>query len=67
MEPATVELDPLLTSDELRLRLKVSIETVRWWRKQGKGPRALKVGRHVRYRESDIEAWLARNTDPVSA
>jgi len=38
--------------------LKVPEGTLANWRYQGKGPRFIKVGRHVRYRRSDVEAWL---------
>lgn len=32
------------------------------WRYLGRGPTYVKVGRMVRYRRSDIEAWLNANT-----
>ncbi len=33
-------------------------KTLANWRSQGKGPKYLKVGRHVRYRMPDLDAWL---------
>jgi excisionase family DNA binding protein len=57
--------DGLKTTEELSRQLKVSIPTLRRWRAEGKGPRALKIGRQVRYRESDIEAFLQRQSEPV--
>lgn len=38
--------------------LMVSVSTVRGWRYEGKGPKYLKVGGAVRYRESDVMSWL---------
>ena len=28
------------------------------WSYRGEGPPLIKVGRHLRYRDSDVEAWL---------
>jgi excisionase family DNA binding protein len=32
--------------------------TLEQWRYRGVGPRFIKVGRDVRYRWADVEAWL---------
>ncbi|WP_240777258.1 helix-turn-helix transcriptional regulator [Nonomuraea basaltis] len=32
--------------------------TLKQWRWLGKGPKFVPVGRHVRYRWSDVETWL---------
>lgn len=55
-------MDRLLTTKELADYLSVSPETVRWWRKQARGPRATKVGKGVRYRESDVLAWIGQHS-----
>jgi len=36
----------------------ISTATLADWRCKGIGPRALKVGRLIRYRMADLEAWL---------
>ncbi|OBJ75991.1 hypothetical protein A5626_17725 [Mycobacterium marseillense] len=36
----------------------VSASTVRWWKQTGKGPRSAKIGKHVKYRRIDVEAWI---------
>jgi predicted DNA-binding transcriptional regulator AlpA len=36
----------------------VPIATVYRWNARGTGPRRLVVGKHVRYRVEDVEAWL---------
>lgn len=56
-------MEMLYTDRDLAERLQVSLETVRYWRKKGTGPRAIKVGRAVRYRESDVQVWLAEHTE----
>lgn len=47
-----------MTTEELAQLLRVPVQTVRQWRHHGTGPKGYRVGRHVRYRGSDIEAWL---------
>ena len=46
-----------LTTAELAERLGVPPDTVKKWRATGEGPPFLPVGKHVRYRERDVEAW----------
>jgi excisionase family DNA binding protein len=38
--------------------LQIPDKTLAEWRSRGIGPRYHKVGRYVRYRWSDVEAWL---------
>lgn len=40
----------------------VEPQTLKLWRRNGTGPRYVKFGNRVRYRVSDIEAWLAEHT-----
>jgi hypothetical protein len=49
----------LLDQSALSLRLNVAVRTLERWRVEGLGPAWLKVGRAVRYREGDVEQWLA--------
>lgn len=60
-------METLMSGAELATRLGVSVETVRWWRKQGTGPRAVKVGRRVFYSEHDVRQWIDKYREPVSA
>jgi len=48
-----------LTPVELAERLggDFSVDTLKYWRTTGQGPAYLRVGKYVRYRESDVEAW----------
>lgn len=56
-----------VTSEELAQTCRTSVETVRYWRHVGKGPRSFKVGRRVLYRIEDVEAWLAEARDGGAA
>ena len=51
-------MEPLLTTRETATVLQVTPEALRVWRHRGQGPAAIKYGRQVMYRRSDIEAWL---------
>ncbi len=53
-------LEPLLTVAEVAGYLGVPIKTLYAWRYHRQGPPALRVGRHVRYRRSDLEEWVRR-------
>jgi excisionase family DNA binding protein len=51
-------LEPLLTITEVAAYLGVPVKTLYAWRYRRLGPPALRVGRHVRYRRSDLEGWV---------
>lgn len=53
-------MEALEDQDWVASRLKKSKATLKSWRASGQGPAFLRVGRHVRYRPSDVEAWLER-------
>ncbi len=50
--------DRLLTAGELAVYLGVPVTTLYAWRYRGQGPAGLRVGKHLRYRWSDIEYWI---------
>lgn len=39
--------------------LRIPPATLRWWRCQGKGPRAVKFGRHVRIDRRELRRWIS--------
>lgn len=45
--------------------LGVPINTVYQWRTRGSGPPGRRVGKHVRYRPEDVEAWFDCQPDGV--
>ena len=52
-------LDRLLTVEDLAEYLGVPVATLYAWRSQRQGPRGFRVGRHLRYRWTDIEEWIS--------
>lgn len=56
--------DDLLGPPELAAYLGVALATVYAMNHKGSGPRRIRVGRHVRYRKSDVDAWLEKNVVP---
>lgn len=48
---------------ELARRLNVPINTLYSWRKTGRGPRGFRVGKFIRYRLADVEAWEQEQID----
>jgi excisionase family DNA binding protein len=61
MEKVTEER--LMTLTELSEMLGVPIDTLYGWRHRGEGPVGYRIGRHVRYRRSAVEAWLEIQAD----
>ena len=53
-------LEPALTLSELAARLSVSAQTLYDLRSKGRGPRGFRVGRELRFRQSEVDAWLSR-------
>lgn len=49
-----------LTISEVAELIRAPLETVRYWRHVGKGPKSFKVGRRVLYAIEDVEAWIAQ-------
>jgi excisionase family DNA binding protein len=55
--------DRLLTLNQVAEYLGVPLATLYQWRHRGEGPRGIKVGGHVRVRESELERYLDAQTD----
>ena len=51
-------LDPLLSIEDLAEYLGVPVATIYDWRVDGKGPCGVRVGRHVKFTQSDVLAWI---------
>jgi predicted DNA-binding transcriptional regulator AlpA len=58
---------PHLTEDQLCKVTKRSKTTLRRWRRTGYGPKFVRLKREIRYRRSDIEAWLDSLTEQPTA
>ena len=53
----TVE-DNLWTTEETALYLRIPKATLYQWRYLGIGPKAGRVGRHLRYDPQEVRAWF---------
>lgn len=49
--------DNRLTVTQLAERLQVSVNMIYRWNSDGTGPKYMRIGKHVRYRVRDVEAW----------
>jgi excisionase family DNA binding protein len=58
--PTLTLVDGVLSLSELCAQLQVSAQTIYDLRSQGRGPRGFRVGRELRFRVSEIDAWLTR-------
>ena len=59
-------LEPLWTGQQVVDYLGVPIATLYAMNSKGTAPRRLCVGRYVRYRPEDVQAWLAARYVPGS-
>lgn len=60
-----IAVEKLLGPEEVADLLGVPIQTLYNWRSRGIGPRAVRVGRHLRYRPGDLDAWVESQTQPA--
>ena len=73
MEELNSSLEPLLTDQQIAVRLGISAATLRSWRCRGIGPNYVKMGAGkkapVRYACSDVAQFIAqcRQVAPVRA
>jgi predicted DNA-binding transcriptional regulator AlpA len=49
---------PYLTPNEVAALTRASVDTLRYWRHLGRGPRSFKLGRRVVYARTDVLAWI---------
>jgi len=54
----SVTVEKYLTPREAALYLRTSPSTLAKRRLQGNGPTFVRIGRAVRYRQSDLDAWM---------
>lgn len=58
-------MSKLLSVKEAADYLGVKPATIYDWRTDGKGPRAVKVGRLVKFRETDLNAFIDASAEPL--
>ena len=54
----------LLTTNEVAEVFRLSAGRLRNLRYRGLGPRGYRLGKSIRYRLADVEAWLTAQADP---
>ena len=59
----------ILTIDEAAAYLAIPKATLYTWRTRrvGFGPRAVKMGGFLRYRRSDLDAWVVEHLEPAES
>ena len=50
--------DDIVSIDEVARRLDIPKTTLYGWRYKGTGPRGHRIGKHLRYRWSEVLVWL---------
>lgn len=55
--------DQYISEQAAAKRLGLAQVTLRLWRRRGTGPRYARLGRVIRYRVSDLEAFVAARTE----
>lgn len=65
--PAEPPREGLWTIHDLAAYLNVPKATIYRWRTDGHGPPGFMVGRALRFRPADVEAWLAERADEPAA
>jgi excisionase family DNA binding protein len=62
----TAQVDDLLTVDEVAVWLRVGRQTLYRWRYEHRGPTSFHVGKALRYRRSDVAAWISEQIESTS-
>jgi excisionase family DNA binding protein len=63
VRPGRAEPERLMTIDEVAEYTRLSKSTLYKLGSQGRGPKAARLGKHLRFRRSDVEAWIAANSE----
>jgi len=59
--------EDFLTLPEVAAILRVPVNTLRWWRQRGAGPRFFKVGRRLVTTIGDLREWIAEQKQRASS
>lgn len=62
--PQASSPDQLIDTEQLAAYLGVPVATIYDWRTRGIGPRAYRVGRHLRFSVTDVAEWIEQRHDP---
>lgn len=56
-------MDRLLTAQEVADTLGIPLQSLYRWRVEGKGPAAVKVGKHLRFQPRAVSEWIESQTE----
>lgn len=56
-----------MTTNEVAAKIRRPVETLRYWRHIGEGPKSFKLGRGVLYARSDVETWIKAHREANGA
>jgi excisionase family DNA binding protein len=59
--------EALMTTEQVAEYLQVPVTTLHQWRYLRKGPLAARIGRGLRYRRADVDAWVAAQFSSTAA
>lgn len=62
----TVTLPALLTKEDIAAYFGVSIRTVEAWCYHDRGPKPVKIGKHLRWSASSVLAWVESQEGAVA-
>jgi excisionase family DNA binding protein len=52
----------IMTTAEVADMLQVSVSTLKYWLYCDKAPASIKIGKHRRFRRSDVQRWIDEHT-----
>ncbi len=61
-KPKEENMQKLMNTKQLAEYLGIAVSTILQYRADGTGPQYIKLGHLVRYRQSDVDAWLERKS-----
>jgi excisionase family DNA binding protein len=65
--PAAAPPDKWLSLEDIAEELGVPVRSVYAWRSMGVAPKGYKIGKHIRVKRSDLDAWLEQRADQPGA
>jgi DNA-binding transcriptional MerR regulator len=54
----TAKIEELWSIQDVSRYLKIPVKTLYRWRCQGYGPKARRLGKHLRYKPDDVRVWF---------
>lgn len=63
---SATDVEPLISLQETAARLGMPIQTLYDWRKHGRGPKGFRLGGVVKFRWSEVQAWLETQREDES-